>query len=287
MLQHFKSKESSPVWLFLTTPTEQTGWRKSKPISGQIQAPLWLGPQRLTSTNSCGQPSSPKNPEPAFPTVVSGTLQPGLHHHTLLHPLPAGKSPAAGWPLLTGLVLLHEMNRCGVGVGEPGCRECSRGSSCPGVPGDSRELLSSQPAWLTTAAPRGLLDLALSPRRAAAAPQTPAAMSTCTFTLCHPLGFVTTPPRRPSVPWVCGWGGFALAEDGRSLKSHWHLYPNLSNTAQTCSPVGSGEAKPDLTRGNKYIKVRENRRSFGEGKMHWDESLLSPKQVKKKHKTLF
>lgn len=164
--------------------------------------------------------------------MVSGTLQPGLHHHTLLHPLPAGKSPAAGWPLSTGLVLLHEMNRCGVGVGEPGCRECSWGSSCPGVPGDSREQLSSQPAWPATAAPQGLLDLALSPRRAAAAPQTPAAMSACTFTLCHPLGFVTTPPRCPSVPWVCGWGGFALAEDGRSLKSHWHSHPSLTSTAR-------------------------------------------------------
>lgn len=111
-------------------------------------------------------------------------MQPGLHHHTLLHPLPAGKSPAAGWPLSTGLVLLHEMNRCGVGVGERGCRECSRGSSCLGVPGDSRELLSSQPAWLATAVPRGLLDLALSPRRAAAAPQTPAAMRALALSLC-------------------------------------------------------------------------------------------------------
>lgn len=210
-------------------------------------------------------------------------MQPGLHHHTLLHPLPAGKSPAAGWPLSTGLVLLREMNRCGVGVGERGCRECSRGSSCPGVPGDSREQLSSQPARLATAAPQGMLDLALSPRRAAAAPQTPAARSACTFTLCHPLGFVTTPPRCPSAPWVCGWGGFAPAEDGRSLKSHWHLHPNLSSTAQTCSPVGSGETKPDLTRGNTYGKVRENRRSLGEGKMHRDESLLPPPQKLKRN----
>lgn len=60
------------------------------------------------------------------------------------------------------------------------------------------------------------------------APQTPPATRACTFTLCHPLGFVPTLSRCPSGPRVCGWGGFALLEDGRSLKSHWH--PKLSNT---------------------------------------------------------
>lgn len=87
---------------------------------------------------------APQKPSACLHTVVSGTLQPGLHHHTLLHPLPAGKSPAAGWPLSTGLVLLHEMNCCGVGVGETGCMERSWGSSCPGVPGDSREQPAAQ-----------------------------------------------------------------------------------------------------------------------------------------------
>lgn len=199
--------------------------------------------------------------------MASGTSQPGLHHHTLLHPPPAGKSPAAGWPLSTGLVLLHEMNRYGVGVGETRCGERSRGSGWLGVPGDGREQPAAElPASLalralSTAVPQGLLDLALSPCQAAAAPpapQTPPAMRACTFTLCHPLGFVPTPSQCLSVPRVCGWGGFALVEDGRSLKSHWHPHPNLSSTAQGAGrPAAPGETKPDLTRGNKYIKVKE------------------------------
>lgn len=182
---------------------------------------------------------APQNPSACLHTVASGTLQPGLHHHTLLHPLPAGKSPAAGWPLSTGLVLLHEMNRCGVGVGETGCGERSRGSGCPGVPGDSREQpSSSQPGspGSPQQPPQGLLDLAFfflcQATATPPAPQTSPAMSTCTFTLCHPLGFVPTLSQCPSVLWVCRWGGFALVEDGRSLKSHWYSRPNLSNITQ-------------------------------------------------------
>ena len=122
-----------------------------KPISGQTQAPRSLGPQELTRTSCCGQPSSPEIPcllpFTRVPiTVASGTLQPGLHRHALLHPLPAGKSSAAGWPLSTGFVLLHEMNCCGVGVGEAGCRERSRGSSRLGVPGFAHEDRGEQPA---------------------------------------------------------------------------------------------------------------------------------------------
>lgn len=181
---------------------------------------------------------APQKPSACLHTVVSGTLQPGLHHHTLLHPLPTGKSPAAGWPLSTGLVLLHEMNCCGVGVGETGCVERSWGSSCPGVAGDSREQPAAQlPASLALQAlhskPPGLLDLALFflPSRSSAAGTTnPTSAERLHFHfVCHPLGFVLTPSQCPAVPWVCGWGGFALKEDGRSLKSHWHSHPNLSN----------------------------------------------------------
>lgn len=156
---------------------------------------------------------APQKPSACLHTVASGTLQAGLHHHTLLHPQPEGKSPAAGWPLSTGLVLLRRMNRCCVGVGETGRGERSRGSGFPGGPwgtAGSSQQLSSQPAWLSrlpAATPQGLLDLALFPRQAAAAPQTPPAMSACTFTLCHPLGFVPTPSQRSAGPRVRGWGG--------------------------------------------------------------------------------
>lgn len=133
---------------------------------------------------------APQKPSACLHTVVSGTLQPGLHHHTLLHPLPTGKSPAAGWPLSTGLVLLHEMNCCGVGVGETGCAPggaAARGSL--GTAGSSQQL-SSQPAWLSrlcTAAPQDCWIWPFFSCQAAAAlpaPQTPPALSACTFTLC-------------------------------------------------------------------------------------------------------
>lgn len=248
-----------------------------KPVSGQTQAPRSLGPQELTRTSCCGQPSSPEIPcllpFTRVPiTVASGTLQPGLHHHALLHPLPAGKSSAAGWPLSTGFVLLHEMNCCGVGVGEAGCRERSRGSGRLGVPGfahgdggGSSQQLSSLPTRLSlpaTAVPPGL-DSALPPRRATAAlavPQTPPAPSSCTFASSHPLGFVPMSSQCQSQS-PGSEGGFGLGEeDARPLKSHRHLHPNLSGAIhsawQTRCPAGSGMTKTDLFRANKYIKAR-------------------------------
>lgn len=236
---------------------------------------------------------APQKPSACFHTVASGTLQPGLHHHTPLHPLPAGKSPAAGWPLSTGLVLLHEMNRCGVGVGETGCGERSRGSGWLGVPGDSRAQLSSQPAWLSTAGPQGLLDLVLSPCQAAAAPpapQTPAlALSLCVTR--WDLSFTVTPSQCPSVPRVCGWGGFALARDGKipqkPLAPASQTLQRDTGCWQPRSPVGSGEIKPDLTRGNKYKKVKEKiEKALGRGECT-GMRLSYPKNKLKKSKALF
>lgn len=157
MLQHFKSEGNSPVWLPLTTPTGQTGWRQPKLI--QVKSKLHAGSAHSSSPGQAAVASpAPQKPSACFHAVASGTSQPGLHHHTLLHPPPAGKSPAAGWPLSTGLVLLHEMNRCGVGVGETGCGERSRGRGAAGwgslgTAGSSRQL-SSQPAWLSGLSPQ-------------------------------------------------------------------------------------------------------------------------------------
>lgn len=221
---------------------------------------------RPTAQTAVASPA-PQKPSACLHTVASGTLQPGLHHHTLLHPLPAGKSPAAGWPLSTGLVLLHEMNRCGVGVGETGCGEHSRGSGCPGVPGDSREQPSSQPAWLSglpTAAPQGLLDLAFF-----SLPSRGSAASTTNLTSDERLHFHFVSPTRicpdtftvsisPVGVWVgriCSGGGWKIPQKPLALAPQ----PLQHNTGcwQTRSPVGSGEIKPDLTRGNEYIKVKE------------------------------
>lgn len=199
-----------------------------KPASGKTQAPGSLGPQELTGMSCCGQPSSPKTlcllpflPVPI--TAASGTLQPGLPHRALLHPLPAGKSPAVGWPLSTGSVLLHEINRCSVGVGEAGHREQSRGSSRLGVPsftwgrGDQPAAKLPPPTPLslpiTSASPGP--DLALPPRRATAAlavPQTPPALSSCAFASSHPLGFVPTSTQcqdesRQPCGYVSAWVG--------------------------------------------------------------------------------
>lgn len=123
----------------------------SKPISGQTQAPHLLGLQELTRTSRCGQPSSPETfcllPFTQVPiTVASGTLQPSLHHHPLPHPPPVGKSPAAGWPLSTAFVLLHEMNCCGVGVGEARHTEYFWGSGWLGIPGFAHGDKGEQPA---------------------------------------------------------------------------------------------------------------------------------------------
>lgn len=189
--------------------TNQTHLRaKSKLHTGSAQ-------QQLTSTNSCGQPSSPKT---TLPASIPWHLAPRSLVYTITlsytHCLRGKARQAAGWPLSTGLVLLPEMNRCCVGVGETGCGELSRGGSgCLGVPGDSREQLTPQlPASLAlqalhSSSPRDCWIWPFFSCQAAAAPpapQTPAAMSACTFTLCHPLGFVPTPSGCPSGPRVCG-----------------------------------------------------------------------------------
>lgn len=192
-----------------STGTDGMQTAHPKPTAGKTQTPGSLGPQELTGMSCCSQPSSPKTlcllpflPVPI--TVASGTLQPSLHHRALLHPQPAGKSPAVGWPLSTGFVLLHKMNCCGVGVGEAGHREQSRGSGWLGVPsfawgqgGAAGSEAPPPPAPLslpTTSASPGP-DLALPPYQATAAlavPQTSPAPSSCAFTSSYPLGFVPT-----------------------------------------------------------------------------------------------
>lgn len=199
----------------------------------------------------CGQPSSPKTlcllpflPVPI--TAASGTLQPSLHHRALLHPQPAGKSPAVGWPLSTGFVLLHKMNCCGVGVGEAGHREQSRGSGWLGVPsfawGQGGAAGSEAPPHQPRSPspshqpPQGRIWLFLltkprqrwrchKPRQHRAL-----ALSLCLtrWDLSRCLCSARMSPGSLVGMWVHGWGGFALGEEDVSLlKSHWYLPPNL------------------------------------------------------------
>lgn len=155
MLWHFKSRGNPPILLPLSAPLGQSGWRQPIPNPPRAKRKLQA---RLAHTSSLGRATaaSPapqrlsarsRSPERPSPWRLA-PCSPALHHHTLLHPPPAGKSPAAGWPLSTGFVLLHEMNCCGVGVGEAGCRERSQGSGCLGVPGfahgDRGEQLAAQ-----------------------------------------------------------------------------------------------------------------------------------------------
>lgn len=169
---------------------------------------------------------APQNPSACLHTVASGTLQAGLHHHTLLHPRPEGKSPAAGWPLSTGLVLLHGMNRCCVGVGETGRGERSRGSGCPGVPGDSREQPAAQlPASLALQAPRssppGIAGFGpfSSPSRGSAASTTnPNSDERLHFHFVSPTGICPGTFRvssRPTGVWegrICSGGGWKIPQ---------------------------------------------------------------------------
>lgn len=94
--------------------------------------------------------------------------------------------------------------------------------------------------------------------------------------ICHDTSTVPISPMGVWVGRICSGRGWKIPQKPLALAPQ----PLQHSTGcwQTCSPVGSGETKPDLTRGNKYMKVRENRRSFGDGKMHRDESLLPPKK---------
>lgn len=251
----------------------------SEPTLGQMQAPHLLGLQELTRTSRCGQPSSPETfclfPFTQVPiTVASGTLQPSLHHHPLPHPPPVGKSPAAGWPLSTGFVLLHKMNCCGVGVAEAGHTEHFWGSGWLGVPGfahgDKGEQLAARLPTNLALPPchSGFpgMDSALPPRRAAAAlavPQTPSVPSSCTFTSSRPLGFVPTSSQCQGQSLAALWVGRVCSGRGgrKTPQKPLALAPQtlLHDTQcwQTPCPAGSGETKIDLFRGNKDIKIKE------------------------------
>lgn len=277
-----------------------------EPTSGQTQAPGSLGPYELAETSHRGQPSSPKTLRPlpltrAPITVASGTLQPSLHHHTLLHPLPAGKSPAAGWPLSTGFVLLHEMNCCGVGVGESGCRERSQGSGWLGVPGfahgDRGEQLAAQlPASLALpphhrSPPQGWIGLfvlaELWQRWRYRKPHQRRALA---LSLHHTRWDLS---RRLCGARVSPMGGMVCS--GRGRQKTPQKPPALASKSLRCDtwcwqtrcPVGSSETKTDFFRGNKYVKAKEKIKAvLGVGEMHRDKALLHQKQVKKKSEAL-
>lgn len=114
----------------------------------------------------------------------------------------------------------------------------------PPAPGEAvSSAVSPPPTWLSlraTTALRGL-DSTLPPRRAAAAlpvPQTPSALSSCTFTSSHPLGFVLLSSQCPgqslAAPWV--WVG---GEGVRPFKSHQHLHLNLSSAIHGAGRPGA------------------------------------------------
>lgn len=203
--------------------TNQTHLRaKSKLHTGSAQ-------QQLTSTNSCGQRSSPKT---TLPASIPWHLAPRSLVYTITlsytHCLRGKARQAAGWPLSTGLVLLPEMNRCCVGVGETGCGELSRGGSgCLGVPGDSREQLTPQlPASLALQAlhsspPRDcwIWPFFSSPSRGSAAGTTnPSSDERLHFHFVSPTGICPDTFRvsiRPTGVWVgriCSGGGWKIPQ---------------------------------------------------------------------------
>ena len=205
-------------------------------------------------------------------TAASGTLQAQLTspRSPYTHRL-RGK---AGRPLSTGFVLSREMNRCGVGVGEAGRRERSRGSSRLGVP-SLRPWGQGGAAWQRS--PPGL-DSALPPRRAAAAlggTTNPASAQLWRFrfvslaAICP--GVFAVPGSAPGSPPGCAGGEGLLwlrrtSDPSKATGARTQTSP--AQHAALADPAGSGETKPDLSRGNKYIKSKgENQSAIwgGEG----------------------
>lgn len=74
--------------------------------------------------------------------------------------------------------------------------------------------------------------------------------------ICPDTFTVSSSPLGVWVGRICSGGGWKIPQKPLAL-SPQPLQHNTGWWWQTCSPVGSGETKPDLTRGNKHIKVKE------------------------------